>query len=455
MRTLNRPLFKMGGSIKEGVMHGIREPKRHGGKMLLVGQHPKEFQDNSGREKHVFPLLAWGASALRAAPIAYRGFKAARTFAPGTMTWGQRLKDTILGSGRFRDVTLKKPPGIKSAPWIKETIPGKRKGIWEALKDPKRFGAAIREYPVTAAMGLTLPNLASQAVVPTAKAIGSLGKTYIDMVLPGDQSKWFTKEKPKKEGKGYILPGQGLSGEKVTKDTSTAAERKAFADKQKDARLAKYLDMMGYDKARKNAVADAMIDAGRIINERGTLKGKNINRELIDPIIGATSARLDKPEQIREAVGLMMTKTDLEKEAAGGKPGPALKAARDYQEQFGGTLQNAYKHTGGTKQLNFGETKSALAKQYGKGPNDQDVILQTIQLVKGNEPGFKLDDIKVLGDAETLEGLEKQEDFISITDSVLKSPDAQTEDGVVKPGIYVVGHAVVVVTEDGKVDRIN
>ena len=33
MRTLNRPMFRYGGSIKEGVMNGIREPKRNGGPM--------------------------------------------------------------------------------------------------------------------------------------------------------------------------------------------------------------------------------------------------------------------------------------------------------------------------------------------------------------------------------------------------------------------------------------
>ena len=41
MRTLNRPMFRYGGPIKEGVMHGIREPRRNGGSMgnqaLLVG----------------------------------------------------------------------------------------------------------------------------------------------------------------------------------------------------------------------------------------------------------------------------------------------------------------------------------------------------------------------------------------------------------------------------------
>ena len=31
MRTLNRPMFRYGGPIKEGIMNGIREPKQNGG----------------------------------------------------------------------------------------------------------------------------------------------------------------------------------------------------------------------------------------------------------------------------------------------------------------------------------------------------------------------------------------------------------------------------------------
>ena len=52
------------------------------------------------------------------------------------------------------------------------------------------------------------------------------------------------------------------------------------------------LDTMGYDKARKNAAYDALIDAGRMVSERGTLDPKNIGRELIDPIVAATSATI-------------------------------------------------------------------------------------------------------------------------------------------------------------------
>jgi hypothetical protein len=31
MKPLNRPMFRYGGPIKEGVMSGIREPKKDGG----------------------------------------------------------------------------------------------------------------------------------------------------------------------------------------------------------------------------------------------------------------------------------------------------------------------------------------------------------------------------------------------------------------------------------------
>ena len=71
---------------------------------------------------------------------------------------------------------------------------------------------------------------------------------------------------------------------------------------------------MGYDRSKKTAIADALIDASKIVGDRGSLDPKNITQELINPIIQATSKRLDKPEQIREAVGLMATKAEIEKD---------------------------------------------------------------------------------------------------------------------------------------------
>ena len=106
MRILNRPMFRYGGPIKEGVMSGIREPKKNGGLSKqfntgLVGD--ERYPKTDGREHHYFFLPALGTAAMaaiRAAPLAWRGFKAARTFAPGNLGTMGRLKDTLFGSGK-------------------------------------------------------------------------------------------------------------------------------------------------------------------------------------------------------------------------------------------------------------------------------------------------------------------------------------------------------------------
>ena len=71
MRPLNRPMFKMGGPVKEGIMDGIREPKANGGNIgggTIVGE-----DKGGGRTGFVNPLfLAGGAIAARAAPLLSR-----------------------------------------------------------------------------------------------------------------------------------------------------------------------------------------------------------------------------------------------------------------------------------------------------------------------------------------------------------------------------------------------
>ena len=75
MKTLNRPMFRYGGPIKEGVMNGIREPKRNGGSMgepqavNTVGS-PLAPMGSDGRARHALPLLA--PLAFQAARFALR-----------------------------------------------------------------------------------------------------------------------------------------------------------------------------------------------------------------------------------------------------------------------------------------------------------------------------------------------------------------------------------------------
>ena len=319
MRTLSRPMFNMGGPIKQGIMHGIREPKKNGGLSKqfntgLVGD--ERYPKTSGREHHVAFLAPILAGMARFAAPAFGRFVTSKIPA---MT---RLK--TLGKGKnLRFVRTKKQP-------TKFDITGGqgRKRIYEKnIMDkeefvPYKFWANDPLYK--AAVGSS--GVAGKVIRGGGRLIKGAATTPTGLLSTGLTAAYFWPDGTKKTTEELIednvvretgVPGGGDKGMKGTgewfkKEKAAAREAKAKADKEK--RINDLLDTMGYDKARKNAAYDALIDAGRMVSERGTLDPKNIGRELIDPIVAATSQRFDKPEQIREAVGLMQVKADIAKQ---------------------------------------------------------------------------------------------------------------------------------------------
>ena len=320
MRTLSRPMFNMGGPIKQGIMHGIREPKRDGGKMLLVGQHPKEFRDKSGREQHVAPVVyGIGAGLLHGARAA--------------LPWAARMGSRYLPKIKRMFGTTTPASVTKGGPRVGEAIgsyspvtinPAKFNPNWLG-RDPLVQSAAWAGKALTSP---TAGGLASKAL-RFATAPSSIVAGVAWYMWPDGKER---KDPPPGDMIGAGPPGGGDPGMTYTKPGPTPksqADKDAFAKSQREKRVNKYLDMMGYDRSKKLAIADALIDASKIVGDRGTLDLKNITQELINPIIQATSKRLDKPQQIREAVGLMMTKAGLEKEMYDAKPGTIMKNIQD------------------------------------------------------------------------------------------------------------------------------
>ena len=257
MRTLSRPMFKMGGPIKEGVMHGIREPHQAG---QVVG---------------------------RLAPIASKVFGKVGNIFKGTPT-GQVPGWTPL-------TRLEK---IKS--WFGSAPAGKY--LAGSPEGRLLTGGAGWAGKAGQKIGSVLKGAAKSPLTVGAAGYGAYrgikglsGDDEIDIVTGVMKPGGYPKAKKK---------GQGIE----------TGSRGDFAKAEREARVNKYLELMGYDRSKKMAVADALIDASKIVSDRGTLDKKNINRELINPIIQATSARFDKPGQIREAVGLMATKAEIEKD---------------------------------------------------------------------------------------------------------------------------------------------
>jgi hypothetical protein len=294
-------MFNMGGPIKQGVMHGIREPYKDGTRAALVG-NPIFPKDKTGRAHHLawFGIPAALGWAARAAPWAMRGARAGWKYIKPTSIPRNivtKSKSTLpigmRGTMGSRTTTTPRSNWQMSKEWIKENP-------WWAGSTALYGAPAAGELGYKAAKG-PLKAAALQAA---------------DLAVPDwlwDQDKYFADKEAKKIVSGIMKPGGFPTKETGDGDTGGAGN-KVFAGKQREKRVQKYLEMMGYDRSKKTAIADALIDASKIVSDRGTLDLKNISRDLINPIIQATSKRLDKPEQIREAVGLMSTKAEIEKD---------------------------------------------------------------------------------------------------------------------------------------------
>jgi len=360
MRTLSRPMFNMGGPIKQGIMHGIREPYKVGGKAALVGNpvYPK----TDGREHHfVVSGTIGGIAAANAARIA--ATRAAMRYGPralnymknwfgknvpqgvGTTNVGGKVVQTVGSGSKFVPNWLGRDPLVQGVGWAGKSI-----------FSPTAGGLAAKALRMATSPSSIIAGVAYY-MWPDGKERTEPPKTG---GVPGGGDPGMTYTKPEKEIK-------------VLSD----AEKDAFAKSQREKRVQKYLDMMGYDRSKKTAIADALIDASKIVGDRGTLDLKNIGQELINPIIQATSKRLDKPDQIREAVGLMATKAEIEKDLSKEKDAlkteltelqiegakETLKASRSFE---GGLKAFLATRKGGIKKDELEQISRLLADEHGE-----------------------------------------------------------------------------------------
>ena len=297
MRPLNRPMFKMGGPIKEGIMDGMKEPQA----INTVGS-PLAPKDETGRGGYAIPLLGLipaGLQALRiAGPAALRGFKAARAFGatPGKLGFFGRAKD--LG-------TIRKGIGLPMAS-RPESI-----GF--------RIGSFAKQNPILA---LSSPSLATSAVTGGGPLAIEAAKGVANFLVPGERFDPFRDRMPeKKEGDtgdlkrvDEIGTGAGTTGGSVVEDPNKAKQI------QED-RIAKtkkrYYELMGLDKMKEGAVYDSLIDASKIVQEQGgDLKGAIRSGNLQNRIINAISKNLDKSADIKRQIDAAILKGEITKDIA-------------------------------------------------------------------------------------------------------------------------------------------
>ena len=383
MRTLSRPMFKMGGPIKEGVMHGIREPHFKG---QIVGKAMPHIQKALQSFKNIFgktvPKQVQTGTKIKMIPGStpsrlhkgYPGGSGGATVERGKPIYGTRQ---VFEPNWFSRQFIEDP--------LAKTVVGGTSAFGRGVKWVGKKGYGAAKYGLTTPSGLALT------------AAGTYG--------------FWPDGTPKDSD---AVTGVPLNPNLQKKKKLSAAAKKEFALEQRENRVNRYLELMGYDRAKKTAIADALIDASKIVSDRGTLDKKNINRELINPIIQATSKRLDKPDQIREAVGLMATKAEIEKDLED----PQVKKLRALQIEKG------------EKELTPGVGPSIMAYMAAKKGKVKGDELKDLVRLAANQEGTKF---KYITDEEVALIPElKGKTAIEIVSSTAK------EDGV-----YMVGDAVI------------
>ena len=426
MKVLNRPMFRYGGPIKEGVMSGIREPKKNGGLSKqfntgLVGD--ERYPKTDGREHHLAFLAPAALGALRFLPAAYRGFKAARAYAP--------LSQKLGVAGRLKNIFM--PRGGISAPMAP---PGAGAGF--------RVGSFLRQNPLTT---LPLAGMAIEggggAAAGLAKMSPSLLKQYANTVIPFADPFTIDKEKVNIDinqdpnlGKTTKELAEGKTGTGTGTEKGAGTGVELSAKEKRAKKIQEYRDIMDIKGMNKAAAYDSLIAASQAVNQAGgDLKGAIKDGSLINQIIQSTSKAFDKPAKTKEGIDTLILKGEIEKDIKASDPSNQI-----LNELRAGQLKKINKELEGS---NFAENKAVIKKAGGTGQSGiNDAAALNNEDYRGNLI-VKTDLDKVIKGQKEKGILDDKEIVVSYTNTLIEGKD-------LADGDYTVGDYLITI-KDNKV----
>ena len=435
MRTLSRPMFNMGGPIKEGVMHGIREPHRHGRRVGYAEGTPgwgKYFQNIFQKSKPLAKQLVGGKFKPVVKPVVGAIDKIAQQKWLNSLH-PSRIKETVsgigsTGAGQSFMKNLKSFPGLSKIPgWAK-----KAKDL--AFQYPKTTAlTALYGGPTVIEAGKNIPWSGIGGFLdprPGWKKAFGIEEEVEDKITDKDGVKSI------QENITWNPSGTGSTTPIITQSMQdkVAATK---AQRQKN----KMLEIMNYDESKKNAAYNALIDASQIIGAAPGGKSLDISKDIIQPLIAATSKRYQKPQDIKEAVGLLMAKGEIEKDIAAGKGGTLKQNATDLVNAgVFKTQAAAMEHLAKTTSI----TEKAITYANSlKKPIDQEIVIYTMTDQFGSRPD-------VLKSEDEMEKLQKADNY----ESDLAEFEFIKEDKSLGPGSYVIGRAGFVINSDGTIKQV-
>jgi hypothetical protein len=443
MKPLNRPMFKYGGPIKEGIMHGMKEPQA----INTVGS-PLAPRGNDGRQQYGFPLLGFlGLTGGTAARVG--GTRAATALLPritqGIRNIFQTQKPAPYSPIRIGQSEGGKKLGLKpkviKGPNVKDTVPKEQVG---SVFQTRPYFAGDPTFRLVSGIykGVTDPKtkglLASGArfvFSPTGVATG--------LFYAG--GKFFNKE-----GKEVPPPNEEVVlGDRVTGTSGapgggdpgmyltprTKEDPKKTKSEENEALKQKYYKIMGLDKMKKDAVYDSLIDASRIVSEEGgDLKGSIKSGTLQNKIIQAISGQLDKSAALKKQIDAAILKGEITKDIKANDPAEKNKA-RLVEKQIELADQ---KLSGGSLIENIEAGKKAAG-----GANSTANVYNSVLRTYKTEP-------TVLADTTEAAEFRKSDNYT--TDAALVKTIVETQGK--GAGIYILDKTVVYIDEQGNASTL-
>ena len=304
MRPLNRPMFKMGGPIKEGIMQGMKEPQA----INTVGS-PLAPTDASGRQGYALPLMFLAGQAARMALRPLGSFIMRKAAGPNL---------PMIGGKRLLTMSGGKPPPIPAGVGPERMIfqptgfgkyilgSPEARAIGSVLKGSGKIGGGIKKVGTGLAKS---PLLVGGAAYQGFKALG-----------PNEEPAVTTEGTPTLERVDKIGETKSEIEAGTGKSTTGAVDSNKAKQIQED-RIAKtkqrYYELMGLDKMKKDAAYDSLIDASKIVSEEGgDLKGAIKSGTLQNRIISAISKNLDKSADIKRQIDAAILKGEIQKDIA-------------------------------------------------------------------------------------------------------------------------------------------
>jgi len=412
MKTLNRPMFRYGGPIKEGIMTGMQDRPGYKKAGIVSGILSKIPGGQS--------VIDYGRGII---PRIFNKIKPTFKTQPGQVTGG-----TIGGTTRSDALGLA----------------NYKRNIMSPVPFSQRAKAFVKENPYFTGAAAPFAVSTGAAVIPPVvegggKLLKSAALQVADLAVPDfifDQDKYL-------ENKKIAELNQNIKQNKKTttldqKDTGTGdTTSKIDRDAEIEANRKRYYKLMGIDKMKKGAVYDSLIDASKIIQaEGGDLKGSIKSGNLQSQLISAISKNLDRSTDLKKQIDAAILKGEITKDINKDKDALATELTKK-------KIQLADKQLLGG---DLNETLTALETKQGivlEGPE-----LATLAIEKGIDiPAghtFNSKDVaSFLKDNPTLNVV----DFVNDQNVKLQSAGKGTLDA----GNYVVGKNIVVVGEDGSV----